>query len=137
MLFRFQGLSDDIFLTKMYSQYGRLLILVRGIFYAGVVVFFLAAAASRNETVQGIAGGIIMADIITWLGRSIIKMDKYLSEFAWEALINVGIVVVLVYKFDIVFPGRGEGMAIGFMAFLVASGVKVCWYVMQEMSEEN
>ena len=95
------------------------------------------AAASPNQSIRGIAGGIVMADIITWLGRSIIKMDKYLAEFAWEAVINIIIVAVLVYKFDIPFPAQGEGMAIGLMAFLVTCGIKVFWYVAQEMSEEE
>lgn len=121
----------------MYSKFGWVLILVRGGFYGGVIAFFLAASSSRNESVQGIAGGIIMADIITWLGRSIIKMDRYLAEFAWEAVINIIIVLVLVYKFDIPFPAQGEGMAMGLMAFLAACGIKVFWYVAQEITEEN
>jgi hypothetical protein len=121
----------------MYSKYGWLLILTRGLFYAGFVAFLLKASASSNELLQGIAGGIIMADIITWLGRSIVKMDKYLAEFAWEALINIIIVVVLVYTFDIPFPSQGEGMAMGMMVFFVACGLKVFWYVAQEISEEG
>ena len=121
----------------MYSKYGWALILTRGFMYAGFVAFLLAASASRNESLQGIAGGIIMADIITWLGRAIIKMDRYLAEFAWEALINILTVIVLVYIFDISFPSQGEGMAMGMMAFFVACGLKVFWYVAQEMSEEQ
>jgi len=121
----------------MYSKYGWMLILIRACFYAGIIAFFWAASASRNESIQGIAGGIIMADIITWFGRSIIKMDKYLAEFAWEAVINIIIVVVLVYKFGIAFPSQGEGMAMGMMAFFVACGLKVFWYVAQEISEED
>jgi hypothetical protein len=121
----------------MYSRYGGLLILARGLFYAGFAAFLCAASASSNESLQGIAGGIIMADIITWLGRSIIKMDRYLAEFAWEALINVIIVAALVSFFDISFPAQGEGMAMGMMAFLVAAGLKVFWYVAQEIPEEG
>jgi hypothetical protein len=121
----------------MYSKYGWLLILTRGVFYGGFVVFLITASASRNESFQGIAGGIIMADILTWLGRAIIKMDKYPAEFAWEALINVIIVVVLVYTFDVSFPSQGEGLAMGMMAFFVACGLKVFWYIAQEISEEG
>ena len=121
----------------MYSTYGWLLIAIRACFYSGVIAFFMFAAASPNESVRGIAGGIIMADIITWLGRSIIKIDKYLAEFAWEALINIVVIIVLLYLFHIPFPARGEGMALGLMAFFVASGIKVFWYVAQEITEEN
>ncbi len=121
----------------MYSKYGWLLISVRAVFYISVVVFFMFISKSTNETVRGIGGGIIMADIITWLGRSMIKMDKYLAEFAWEAVINIVTVVVLVCVFGISFPTQGEGMAMGFMVFLVASGIKVFWYVAQEIAEED
>ncbi|MBN2189084.1 MAG: hypothetical protein JW699_06490 [Chitinispirillaceae bacterium] len=121
----------------MYSKYGWLLILTRGFFYAGFIAFLYKTAASGNESLQGISGGIILADFITWLGRSIIKLYRYPAEFAWEALINIIIVLVLVYAFDISFPSQGEGMAIGIMAFFVVCGLKVLWYVGQEMSAEG
>jgi hypothetical protein len=121
----------------MYSKYGWILIALRACFYTGVILFFMFAAASPNQSIRGIAGGIVMADIITWLGRSIIKMDKYLAEFAWEAVINIIIVLVLVFIFDISFPAQGEGMAMGLMAFLGASAIKVFWYVAQEINEEG
>jgi hypothetical protein len=121
----------------MYSKYGVVLIIVRACFYICVIAFFMLAAASPNEVIRGIAGGIVMADIITWFGRSIIKMDKYPAELAWEAAINIIIVAVLVYKFGIPFPAQGAGMALGLMAFLVTCGIKVFWYVAQETAGEE
>jgi hypothetical protein len=104
-------------------------------FYSGVFLLFVFWEGSTNDTVRGIGGGVIMADLITWLGRAIIKIQRYLHEFAWDALINIAVVLVFIVIWDIPFPTEGEGMAMGFMAFMVVCPVKAVLYILQEMAE--
>ena len=112
-------------------------IVLRSGFYIGICLLFVLWEGSSNETIRGICGGVIMADLITWLGRAVIKIRQYLHEFAWDALINIAVVLVFIVIWDIPFPTGGEGMAMGIMAFMVVSPVKVVWYVLQEIAENG
>ncbi|MBN2036376.1 MAG: hypothetical protein JW768_06500 [Chitinispirillaceae bacterium] len=121
----------------MPSNLSWILIALRIGFYTGLFLLFALWEGSTNETVRGIGGGVIMADLVTWLGRAIIKIQRYLYEFAWDALINIAVVLVFIVLWDIPFPTEGEGMAMGMMAFLVVSPVKAVWYILLEMAEKE
>lgn len=111
--------------------------IARSVFYAGTFWFFLHVTSNANEMWRGIGGGIIMADLITWIGRSIDKAYKYPAEFLWDSVINVVIVIVLVWVFGIPFSTQGEGWSMGIMAFMITVGVKLIWYIAQDVSENG
>jgi hypothetical protein len=121
----------------MYSKYGWILLLLRAVFYSAIIIFFIVATSSPNESIRGIAGGVILADIVTWLGWSLFKLGRYLAKFAWDAVITIAVVIVFIYVFKVPFPTGGEGMALGMMSFFVVSGIKIFWYVLLGLTEEE
>jgi nicotinamide riboside transporter PnuC len=110
---------------------------IRVVFYTAIFLLFALGESNANELVRGITGGVIMADLVTWFARAIIKIRKYLQEFALDAIINIIVVAVFIRWWDIPFPAQGENMAMGFMAFLIACPIKAVWYVLEEMNEET
>jgi hypothetical protein len=119
----------------MYSKFGMAAIIARGVFYAGIFWFFLSVTSSADETIRGIGGGIIAADLLTWLGRSLDKAFKYPAEFFWDTAVNVVIVVLLVSVFGVPFGSGSEAWAMGVMAFMATCGLKVFWYIAQDIDE--
>jgi hypothetical protein len=105
-------------------------------FYTAIFLLFALGESSMNGIIRGITGGVIMADLIIWLARAIIKIRKYLQEFALDTIINIIVIVAFIRWWDIPFPMEGENMAVGFMAFLITCPIKAVWYVLEEMNED-
>lgn len=90
---------------------------------------------SQNQTLIGLSSGILYADYLTWLMRKLFKF-AFSAEFALEGTLNVMLAIVVMKLTGIALPTDGEGLAMGFLAFLFTAGLKMTAYMLLEAVEQ-
>ena len=72
--------------------------------------------------------GVVLADYVTWLVRSLALLPTYVLGGAYDACVNVLFGWILFHIVGLDYHLEGEAIAVAFIAFLAVAAVKVACY---------
>lgn len=112
--------------------------IIRATTYTGLGALLGIKGSTMNDLVIPFIAGAVGADFLTWFIRSIFLFPRFLTNGVFDAFVSVGFgwlifaVLGLGIRFD-----NGEEMAVAFISFLAVLGLKVAYYSVEYIEEDD
>jgi len=104
---------------------------VRIAMYGGMIAFLALGQKSKDPTVSGFICGAILADLVTWVGISIVELPRFLRHITIDGVVNV-VSLLLLFRFvGVEIPRDEERMAVAFLAFILIAVTKASFYLLE------
>jgi hypothetical protein len=106
--------------------------------YAGLATLFGINHNTMNELVIPFIVGAVGADFLTWIIRSVFLFPRFLKHGVFDAIVSVGFgwLIFAVFGLGISFD-NGEEMAATFVAFLAVLALKVAYYSIEFLEDDE
>ena len=111
--------------------------ILRTIFYAALILALLHWSRHGSSTVSALVTGLMFADYLTWLIRTLPVAFTDLLHGTWQTAVNV-VAALLIYQVcGVTLPHAGEEVAVSFLAFLLVLALKVTYYAILWEEDED
>ena len=110
---------------------------LRTIFYGALIGALLLWDRHGSPTVSALVTGLLLADYLTWLIRTIPTAFSDLLHGAWQTAVNVTAAMLIFKVCDITVPRDAEELGVGFLAFLLVIAIKTTYYTASWLTEEG
>lgn len=102
--------------------------------YAMVATAFGLTHSEAAPLLDGIILGAILADFLTWLGRSLVQLPEHLTHGAYDTVVNVGFACFFFHMASFQITDDGTSILGAFTAFFVVLGCKIGYYGLQAVA---
>ncbi|MFH0952832.1 MAG: hypothetical protein V1873_00725 [Verrucomicrobiota bacterium] len=105
--------------------------IVRIAFYAAIIALLVVGQKSKNPMISGLVCGAILADLITWIGISIVEIPRFLRQITIDGVVNIVSLLVIFRFVGVEVPHDEERMVVAFLAFILVSVTKGLLYLLE------
>jgi hypothetical protein len=106
---------------------------LRTAFYGGTATVLAITRSEATQLLDAIILGIVLADFITWLIRSVMALPDHLLHGGYDALVNIAFACFFFRIASFQANDDGTSMAAAFVAFMLVLGIKVGYYGVQSI----
>jgi len=110
---------------------------IRTLAYGGIAGFLAVGGAEAREMLDAVLLGGVLADYSTWLIRSILLFPAQVLHGCYDCCVNA---LFGWFMWRFVLPETnltGQAMGMAFLAFLLVLGIKVAYYGVKFLEEED
>lgn len=83
---------------------------------------------------DGLILGVVLADFLTWLVRSVVQLPEHLMHGAYDTVVNLGFACFFFHVASFQITDDGTSIMGAFMAFFVVLGLKIGYYGLQTVA---
>ena len=113
---------------------------LRTAFYGGISAVFAISDVEAVKMVDAALVGVVLADYMTWLIRSVLLLPSYILHGCYDAAIGFLFGWFLFRVADIEVKLDESSVVTAFLTFLLVAAVKVAYYglvAIQESAEDD
>jgi riboflavin transporter FmnP len=106
--------------------------------YTGLATILGVKGSTMNELIIPFIAGAVAADFVTWLIRSIFLFPLFLKHGAFDAILSIvfGWFIFSLFGLGIKID-NGEEMATAFLSFLAVLALKVTYYSLEYIEDDD
>ena len=105
--------------------------------YSGAGLFFFIADPDTRRAAEAFFLGAMLADYVTWLTWTIMMFPRFIWHCTVDVAVNLAFAVLFLHFVHFEFSMEGEDIASAFVAFLLVMALKMGYYGMHELTEDE
>lgn len=112
-----------------------LLAAMRTMIYGGLAALVGLTDIETIQVLEAAVLGAVMADYVTWLVRSLLRLPGEIGSACYEAAVNIVFAWFLIRTVDFQFDPSGQTSVAAFLSFLLMTVIKMAFYGAQYVQE--
>jgi len=105
--------------------------------YGTVVAVFGTTHAQAVEMVEATLVGAVLGDSITWFVMTILLLPRHIKHGGYDVVLMALFAVFFLHSLDVQPNPGAEFTAVAFLALFVVLGLKILWYGVSYLQDEQ